>query len=164
MCTLLYVCVLHNILLMLLVELVSLLNWRNAHPKIHYLPTILMNVKYIDGEEIVKFLPDILNCLFDILAEDAKTYGEHVFNALVILIKSSFMYHIHYNINYINYFNSIIIIHYKAIWMCCKFNIENACTYMYMYISELLQCSLYLFILCFLLRISDVCFRYFLRW
>ncbi len=65
------------------VELVALLNWKNAYPKKRDLPVILMNVKYVDGEEIVKFLPDILNCLFDILAEDSRTYGEQVFNALV---------------------------------------------------------------------------------
>ena len=65
------------------VELVALLNWKNAFPKTRELPFILNNVKYVDGEEIVKFLPDILNCLFDILAEDPRTYGEPVFNALV---------------------------------------------------------------------------------
>lgn len=63
--------------------MVSLLNWRNALPKVHYIPHILQNIKYIGGSEIVKFLPDTLNCLFDILAEDSRTYGEQVFSALV---------------------------------------------------------------------------------
>ena len=64
-------------------ELVALLSWRSKFPHSQYLPRILENIKYVDGGEIVKFLPDTLNCFFEILAENARTYGEYVLGALV---------------------------------------------------------------------------------
>ena len=47
------------------------------------LPLTLGKVLSIDGEEIVKFLQNILDCLFDILNEDPEKYGRAVFDALV---------------------------------------------------------------------------------
>ena len=37
----------------------------------------------IRGEEVVKFLQDTLDCLFEILNTDSNKYGELVFDALV---------------------------------------------------------------------------------
>ena len=38
---------------------------------------------FIRGEELVRFLQDILDCLFEILDTDNNKYGELVFHALV---------------------------------------------------------------------------------
>lgn len=59
--------------------MLSLLKWRQSHKD---LQSIISNVNYIDGGEIVKFLQDTLDCLFDILGENP-SYGEYVFDALV---------------------------------------------------------------------------------
>ena len=37
----------------------------------------------IRGEELIRFLQDILDCLFEILNADSNKYGELVFDALV---------------------------------------------------------------------------------
>ena len=37
----------------------------------------------IRGEELIRFLQDILDCLFEILNIDNNKYGEFVFDALV---------------------------------------------------------------------------------
>ena len=65
----------------IVVEMLSLLKWRQKQPS--EIPSILGNVIYIDGEEIVKFLQDTLDSLFDILASNSQNYGEPVFKALV---------------------------------------------------------------------------------
>ncbi len=57
-----------------------LLKWRQ---KERDLSVVLKNLTGIDGEEMVKFLQDTLDCLFDILNTNSDKYGELVFNALV---------------------------------------------------------------------------------
>ena len=57
-----------------------LLKWRK---KERNLSVVLKNIVHVDGEEVVKFLQDTLDCLFEILNTDAKKYGELVFDALV---------------------------------------------------------------------------------
>ena len=44
---------------------------------------VLRNVTSVGGEEVVKFLQDTLDCLFDILNSNSEKYDELVFNALV---------------------------------------------------------------------------------
>ena len=63
------------------VNMLALLKWRTM-PSIT-LPLILGKVLSIDGEEILKFLPNFLDCLFEILNEDPEKYGRAVFGALV---------------------------------------------------------------------------------
>ena len=62
------------------VELLLLLKWRQ---KSGDLSVILKNVVHVGGEEMVKFLHNTLDCLFDILTENDEKYGELVFEALV---------------------------------------------------------------------------------
>ncbi len=57
-----------------------LLKWRQ---KQHDLGVVLTNLMCVDGEEVVKFLQDTLDCLFDILNTNQEIYGEKVFNVLV---------------------------------------------------------------------------------
>jgi hypothetical protein len=63
------------------VDMLSLLKWRE---KPRDIKTILCNIVHLDGEEIVKFLQDTLDSLFNILNENSQ-YGESVFNALVAI-------------------------------------------------------------------------------
>lgn len=72
-----------NLIVPVVVEMLSLLKWRQKQPP--EIPSILGNVIFIDGEEIVKFLQDTLDSLFDILASNSQNYGEPVFKALVRL-------------------------------------------------------------------------------
>ena len=62
------------------VELLLLLKWKQ---KERDLSVVLRNLAGIDGEEVVKFLQDTLDCLFDILNTNSQKYGELVFDALV---------------------------------------------------------------------------------
>ena len=61
--------------------MLALLKWR-SQPLVK-LPLILGKVVDVDGGEIVKFLQDTLDCLFDILTENTSKYGEPVFDVLV---------------------------------------------------------------------------------
>ena len=61
--------------------MLALLKWRSVSS--FTLPLTLGRVLSIDGEEIVKFLQDTLDCLFGILDQDSEKYGIAVFNALV---------------------------------------------------------------------------------
>ena len=61
--------------------MLQLLKWRSQNPS--DLPAILCKLVSIKGEEIIKFLQDILDSLFNILGSDEQYYGESVFNALV---------------------------------------------------------------------------------
>ena len=69
------------------VEMLSLLKWRQQYPR--NLQNVISKVHHIDGGEIVKFLQDTLDSLFDILA-DNPTYGECVFDALVSTLNDYF--------------------------------------------------------------------------
>ena len=57
-----------------------LLKWR---AKQRDLGVVLTNLTFIPAEEVVKFLQDTLDCLFDILNSDPALYGEKVFDVLV---------------------------------------------------------------------------------
>ena len=57
-----------------------LLKWRTRERN---LAVVLHNLTNIGGDEVVKFLQDTLDCLFDILNTDSTQYGEKVFDVLV---------------------------------------------------------------------------------
>ncbi|TWW60672.1 Dedicator of cytokinesis protein 5 [Takifugu flavidus] len=67
------------------VDLLGLLNWR-SHPE--DLDQILQRLMEVEGGEIVKFLQDTLDALFNIMMETSEkdTYDTLVFNALVFII------------------------------------------------------------------------------
>ncbi|XP_076861923.1 dedicator of cytokinesis 2 [Brachyhypopomus gauderio] len=67
------------------VGLLGLLKWR-THPEL--LKTNLQELKLIDGEEVVKFLQDTLDALFNIMMEHSQTddYDILVFDALIYII------------------------------------------------------------------------------
>ena len=57
-----------------------LLKWRQRERD---LGVVLTNMLHIGGEEVVKFLQDTLDCLFDILNANQQVYGEKIFEVLV---------------------------------------------------------------------------------
>ncbi|MGH0154960.1 UNVERIFIED_CONTAM: hypothetical protein FKN15_051224, partial [Acipenser sinensis] len=65
------------------VDLLALLKWK-AHPD--RLMDILGRLRHVSGEEIVKFLQDILDTLFSILDDNTDKYGPLVFQSLVFII------------------------------------------------------------------------------
>ncbi|XP_078803962.1 dedicator of cytokinesis protein 3 isoform X5 [Oryzias latipes] len=65
------------------VDLLALLKWK-AHPE--RVMDILGRLRHISGEEIVKFLQDILDTLFSILDDNTEKYGPLVFQSLVFII------------------------------------------------------------------------------
>ncbi|ESO09209.1 hypothetical protein HELRODRAFT_109536 [Helobdella robusta] len=67
------------------VELMGLLKWRDNPQD---LETLLNNFMSVDGGEVVKFLQDTLDALFNILIEnsDSDLYDKLVFDALVFLL------------------------------------------------------------------------------
>ncbi|XP_065900793.1 dedicator of cytokinesis protein 2-like [Dysidea avara] len=65
------------------IELLSLLKWRQEEKK---LDKILKNLMNVDGEEMVKFLQDTLDSLFEILVQNAEAYRKLVFDVLVHII------------------------------------------------------------------------------
>nr|XP_057911190.1 dedicator of cytokinesis protein 3-like isoform X2 [Doryrhamphus excisus] len=65
------------------VDLLALLKWK-AHPD--RVSDILGRLRHISGEEIVKFLQDILDTLFSILDDNTDKYGPLVFQSLVFII------------------------------------------------------------------------------
>ncbi|XP_065074251.1 dedicator of cytokinesis protein 1 isoform X2 [Ochlerotatus camptorhynchus] len=68
------------------VDILGLLNWSSKKDKMEESLNALMNVK---GEEVVKFLQDILDALFNILVlnDDASKYDNLVFKCLLRLIE-----------------------------------------------------------------------------
>jgi len=64
------------------VDLLGLLNWA-SHPEV--LKDSLEALMKVDGEEIVKFLQDVLDALFNILMQnsDSELYDNMVFECLV---------------------------------------------------------------------------------
>uniref|UniRef100_A0A8C6PT42 Dedicator of cytokinesis 3 n=1 Tax=Nothobranchius furzeri TaxID=105023 RepID=A0A8C6PT42_NOTFU len=75
------------------VDLLALLNWK-AHPD--RVLDILGRLRQISGEEIVKFLRDVLDTLFCLLDENTDKYGPLVFQSLVFIInllRDSRFYH-----------------------------------------------------------------------
>ena len=67
------------------IDLLGLLKWR-SNPE--YLKSNLLALMKVDGEEVVKFLQDTLDALFDILMQntDSDTYDNLVFEALIFII------------------------------------------------------------------------------
>uniref|UniRef100_A0A674A663 Dedicator of cytokinesis 3 n=1 Tax=Salmo trutta TaxID=8032 RepID=A0A674A663_SALTR len=75
------------------VDLLALLNWK-AHPD--RVLDILGQLRHINGEEIVKFLRDVLDTLFCLLDDNTDKYGPLVFQSLVFIInllRDSRFYH-----------------------------------------------------------------------
>uniref|UniRef100_A0A672QA77 Dedicator of cytokinesis 3 n=1 Tax=Sinocyclocheilus grahami TaxID=75366 RepID=A0A672QA77_SINGR len=75
------------------VDLLALLKWK-AHPD--RVMDILGRLRHVCGEEIVKFLQDILDTLFSILDDNTDKYGPLVFQSLVFIInllRDSKFYH-----------------------------------------------------------------------
>lgn len=72
---------------MCVVSLLGLLNW-SAHKSI--LDTSLRALSNVPGEEVVKFLQDILDALFNILVEndDPGRYDQLVFMSIIYLIET----------------------------------------------------------------------------
>jgi dedicator of cytokinesis protein 1 len=64
------------------VDLLGLLNWV-SHPEV--LKDSLAALMKVDGEEVVKFLQDVLDALFNILMQnsDSDLYDNMVFECLV---------------------------------------------------------------------------------
>uniref|UniRef100_A0A5F8GLF9 Dedicator of cytokinesis 3 n=1 Tax=Monodelphis domestica TaxID=13616 RepID=A0A5F8GLF9_MONDO len=65
------------------VDLLALLKWK-AYPD--RIMDILGRLRHVSGEEIVKFLQDILDTLFVILDDNTEKYGLLVFQSLVFII------------------------------------------------------------------------------
>ncbi|XP_034725347.1 dedicator of cytokinesis protein 3-like [Etheostoma cragini] len=63
------------------VDLLALLKWK-AHPD--RVMDILGRLRHVSGEEIVKFLQDILDTLFSILDDNTDKYGPLVFQSLAL--------------------------------------------------------------------------------
>lgn len=73
--------------LLLSVDLLGLLNWTSQPERLSESLNALMKV---DGEEVVKFLQDVLDALFNILMQnsDSDLYDNMVFECLVRYILS----------------------------------------------------------------------------
>ena len=57
-----------------------LLKWKQRERD---LSVVLTNMLHISGGEVVKFLQDTLDCLFEILNTNQEVYGEKIFEVLV---------------------------------------------------------------------------------
>ena len=68
------------------VELLGLLKYHSS--KSQQLPAILSALMKVDGEEVVKFLQDVLDALFNILMlnSDSNIFDHSVFDCLVFII------------------------------------------------------------------------------
>eukprot|EP01137_Pigoraptor_chileana_P029725 Opistho-2@15256 len=64
-------------------NLLSLLRWNSG---LSDLEGTLKRITYIEPDEIVKFMQDIFDALFNILAKDQNRYGSLVFDALVFIL------------------------------------------------------------------------------
>ncbi|XP_053508764.1 dedicator of cytokinesis protein 3 isoform X2 [Ictalurus furcatus] len=65
------------------VDLLALLKWKAQPDRVM---DILGRLRHVSGEEIVKFLQDILDTLFSILDDNTDKYGPLVFQSLVFII------------------------------------------------------------------------------
>lgn len=72
----------HNFFFLLTVDLLGLLKW-SSRPEA--LKDSLLALMKVEGEEVVKFLQDVLDALFDILMQnsDSDLYDNMVFECLV---------------------------------------------------------------------------------
>ena len=72
------------------VDLMSLLNWKSMDRK--SIPETLGKIMKLDGEEVVKFLQDVLDALFGMFSTEDGNSTEHsgqVFHVLVSIIRYS---------------------------------------------------------------------------
>uniref|UniRef100_M4A6E5 Dedicator of cytokinesis 3 n=1 Tax=Xiphophorus maculatus TaxID=8083 RepID=M4A6E5_XIPMA len=69
------------------VDLLALLKWK-AHPD--QVMDILGRLRHVSGEEIVKFLQDILDTLFSILDDNTDKYGPLVFQSLQLNLSKDY--------------------------------------------------------------------------
>ncbi|CAL8402574.1 unnamed protein product [Arctogadus glacialis] len=77
----------------LTLDLLALLKWK-GHPE--RVLDILARLRHVSGEDVVKFLQDILDTLFSILDDNTDKYGPLVFQSLVFIInllRDSKFYH-----------------------------------------------------------------------
>uniref|UniRef100_A0A8C2IFD8 Dedicator of cytokinesis 3 n=1 Tax=Cyprinus carpio TaxID=7962 RepID=A0A8C2IFD8_CYPCA len=91
------------------VDLLALLKWK-AHPE--RVMDILGRLRHVCGEEIVKFLQDILDTLFSILDDNTDKYGPLVFQSLVFIInllRDSKFYHFRVRFSALEYLFKFII-------------------------------------------------------
>uniref|UniRef100_M4AMW0 Dedicator of cytokinesis 3 n=1 Tax=Xiphophorus maculatus TaxID=8083 RepID=M4AMW0_XIPMA len=108
------------------VDLLALLNWK-AHPD--RVLDILGRLRQISGEEIVKFLRDVLDTLFCLLDDNTDKYGPLVFQSLVFIInllRDSRFYHFRPVIDsYIqNHFAGALA--YKELIRCLKWYMDRS--------------------------------------
>lgn len=111
-----------------IVDLLGLLNWAGQPEGLQESLLTLMNV---DGEEVVKFLQDVLDALFNILVQnsDSDRYDNMVFECLVSFIfnwKHNFtLQTILFVLLKIIFFFYITVIHY---WTCIRSKIWTLST------------------------------------
>ncbi|XP_072569116.1 dedicator of cytokinesis protein 3-like isoform X1 [Paramormyrops kingsleyae] len=108
------------------VDVLALLNWK-SHPD--RVMDLLGRLRYISGEELVKFLQNILDTLFSILEDNTDKYGPSVFQSLVFIInllrEGRFSHFRTVTDNYIhNHFSSAVA--YKELIRCLKWYMERS--------------------------------------
>ncbi|KAL4646337.1 dedicator of cytokinesis protein 3-like isoform X1 [Arapaima gigas] len=108
------------------VDVLALLNWK-SHPD--RVIDILGRLRYISGEEIVKFLQNILDTLFSILEDNTDKYGPLVFQSLVFVInllrEGRFSHFRSITDTYIhNHFSGALA--YKELIRCLKWYMERS--------------------------------------
>uniref|UniRef100_A0A8C9TLU3 Dedicator of cytokinesis 3 n=1 Tax=Scleropages formosus TaxID=113540 RepID=A0A8C9TLU3_SCLFO len=108
------------------VDVLALLNWK-SHPD--RVMDILGRLRYIGGEEIVKFLQNILDTLFSILEDNTDKYGPLVFQSLVFVInllrEGRFSHFRSITDTYIhNHFSGALA--YKELIRCLKWYMERS--------------------------------------
>ncbi|KAJ6223195.1 hypothetical protein RDWZM_001740 [Blomia tropicalis] len=112
------------------IKIFDLLNWRSKKTT---LKDILLNIKKLEGEDVVKFLHDVLDSLFEIWMDDevaqyGTEYDQLVFNALVtilsLLMKKRYMHFQQILTDYIEKNFSATLIYSKLI-ESFKMNLES---------------------------------------
>uniref|UniRef100_A0A8C9UA53 Dedicator of cytokinesis 3 n=1 Tax=Scleropages formosus TaxID=113540 RepID=A0A8C9UA53_SCLFO len=108
------------------IDVLALLNWK-SHPD--RVMDILGRLRYIGGEEIVKFLQNILDTLFSILEDNTDKYGPLVFQSLVFVInllrEGRFSHFRSITDTYIhNHFSGALA--YKELIRCLKWYMERS--------------------------------------
>lgn len=109
------------------IKILSLLKWRDRKDS---LGEILKNVQNLEGSEIMKFLHDVLDALFEIWMDPniSSSYDRHVFDALISIITHLLQEkYIHFQEilnDYIEKHFSATLVYMKLI-ECFKYYIEN---------------------------------------
>uniref|UniRef100_A0A8C6WV65 Dedicator of cytokinesis 3 n=1 Tax=Neogobius melanostomus TaxID=47308 RepID=A0A8C6WV65_9GOBI len=108
------------------VDLLALLNWK-AHPD--RVLDILGRLRQISGEEIIKFLRDVLDTLFCLLDDNTDKYGPLVFQSLVFIInllRDSRFYHFRPVIDAYIQNNFAGALAYKELIRCLKWYMDRS--------------------------------------